>query len=98
MNKFQEDLKKSQFICGHNLNFDEKILGAEYLRSDGNNPLQDFPKIDTCTEETAGICMLKGGRGRKFKLPTLMESYTHLVNEKCESANKDSADVRATAV
>ena len=98
LNKFQEDLKKSQFICGHNLNFDEKILGAEYLRSDGNNPLQDFPKIDTCTEETAGICMLKGGRGRKFKLPTLMELYTHLFNEKFESAHNASADVEATAL
>ena len=98
LNKFQEDLKKSQFMCGHNLNFDEKILGAEYLRSDGNNPLQDFPKIDTCTEETAGICMLKGGRGRKFKLPTLMELYTHLFNKKFESAHNASADVEATAL
>ena len=33
LDKFHEDLKKSKFICGHNLNFDEKILGSEYLRS-----------------------------------------------------------------
>ena len=79
LNKFNDDLNKSEFICGHNLNFDEKIMGSEYLRSNGNNPLQDFPKIDTCTEETAGICMLKGGRGRKFKLPTLMELYCRII-------------------
>jgi len=42
LEKFKEDLNKSEFICGHNLNFDEKILGAEFLRIDGTNPLQDF--------------------------------------------------------
>ena len=98
LDKFHEDLKRSKFICGHNLNFDEKILGSEYLRSIGTNPLQDFPKIDTCTEETAGICMLTGGRGRKFKLPTLMELYKHLFNQKFESAHNASADVEATAL
>jgi len=98
LEKFSEDLNKSDFICGHNLNFDEKILGSEYLRINGQNPLQDFPKIDTCTEETAQICMLKGGRGRKFKLPTLQELYNHLFNEKFESAHNASADVEATAL
>ena len=98
LDKFHEDLKNSKFICGHNLNFDEKILGSEYLRSRGTNPLQDFPKIDTCTEETAGICMLTGGRGRKFKLPTLMELYKHLFNQEFDSAHNASADVEATAL
>ena len=98
LEKFKDDLSKSKFICGHNLNFDEKILGSEYLRIDGKNPLQDFPKIDTCTEETAQICMLKGGRGRRFKLPTLIELYSHLFNQKFESAHNASADVEATAL
>tara|TARA_B100000575_G_scaffold254490_1_gene223716 strand:- start:21647 stop:25966 length:4320 start_codon:yes stop_codon:yes gene_type:complete len=98
LEKFNDDLKKSDYICGHNLNFDEKILGCEYLRLNGNNPLLDFPKIDTCTEETAGICMLPGGRGRKFKLPTLMELYMHLFGEKFESAHNASVDVEATAL
>ena len=98
LEKFNEDLNKSNFICGHNLNFDEKILGSEYLRINGQNPLQDFPKIDTCTEETAQICMLKGGRGRKYKLPTLLELYNHLFNENFESAHNASADVEATAL
>ena len=98
LEKFKEDLNKSEFICGHNLNFDEKILGAEFLRIDGTNPLQDFPKIDTCTEETAQLCLLPGGRGRKFKLPTLIELYQHLFKEKFDSAHNASADVEATAL
>ena len=98
LEKFQNDLKKSKFICGHNLNFDEKILGSEFLRSSGNNPLQDFPKIDTCTEETAALCMLVGGRGRKYKLPTLMELYNHLFEDKFDLAHNASADVEATVM
>ena len=42
--------------------------------------------------------MLTGGRGRKFKLPALMELYKHLFNEKFESAHNASADVEATAL
>jgi len=98
LEKFKDDLSKSKFICGHNLNFDEKILGSEYLRIEGKNPIKDFPKIDTCTEETAQICMLKGGRGRRFKLPTLMELYSHLFNQKFQLAHNASADVEATAL
>ena len=98
LKKFKEDLSKSDFICGHNLNFDQKILGSEFLRIDGTNPLQDFPKIDTCTEETAQICLLPGGRGRKYKLPTLIELYYHLFKENFDSAHNASADVEATAL
>ena len=42
--------------------------------------------------------MLKGGRGRRFKLPTLIELYSHLFNQKFESAHNASADVEATAL
>ena len=42
--------------------------------------------------------MLKGGRGRRFKLPTLIELYSHLFNQKFDSAHNASADVEATAL
>ena len=42
--------------------------------------------------------MLTGGRGRKFKLPTLMELYKHLFNQEFDSAHNASADVEATAL
>ena len=69
------------------LNFDEKIIGSEFLRIHGKNPLQDFPRIDTCTEETATLCQLSGGRGRKYKLPTLTELHINLFGKEFDSAH-----------
>jgi len=98
LQKFNDALDQSKYICGHNLNFDEKIIGSEFLRIDGKNPLKDFPRIDTCTEETASLCRLSGGRGRKYKLPTLTELHINLFGKEFESAHNASADVEATAM
>ena len=97
LDNFNKALNKSEYICGHNLNFDEKIIGSEFLRIHGKNPLQDFPRIDTCTEETATLCQLSGGRGRKYKLPTLTELHINLFGKEFDSAHNASADVEATA-
>ncbi|MDA0774356.1 MAG: DNA polymerase III subunit alpha [Bacteroidetes bacterium] len=93
---FSQTLQKAQFVGGHNVGFDLNIMGAEYLRVSNENPLENKPLIDTCTEETATLCALPGGRGGKFKLPTLTELYFHLFNENFEEAHNSSADVEAT--
>jgi DNA polymerase-3 subunit alpha len=93
---FSQTLQKTQFVGGHNVGFDLNIMGAEYLRVFNENPLENKPLIDTCTEETATLCALPGGRGGKFKLPTLTELYFHLFNENFEEAHNASADVEAT--
>ena len=96
LEKFEEALRQCEFIGGHNVKFDLNILGAEFLRLNAQNPLKDFPIIDTCTEETASICQLTGGRGGKFKLPTLAELYKHLFDTDFEEAHNATADVEAT--
>ena len=96
LEKFEEALRQCEFIGGHNVKFDLNILGAEFLRLNAQNPLKDFPIIDTCTEETASICKLTGGRGGKFKLPTLAELYKHLFDTDFEEAHNATADVEAT--
>ncbi|MGA0431646.1 MAG: DNA polymerase III subunit alpha [Flavobacteriaceae bacterium] len=93
---FSQTLQKAQFVGGHNVGFDLNIMGAEYLRVSNENPLENKPLIDTCTEETATLCALPGGRGGKFKLPTLTELYFHLFHENFEEAHNASADVEAT--
>ena len=60
------------------------------------NPLENFPIIDTCTEETATLCQLPGGRGGKFKLPTLSELHAHLFDTDFKEAHNATADVEAT--
>ena len=53
--------------------------------------------IDTCTELTANLCKIKGGRAGKFKFPTLIELYDFLFKESFDQAHNASADVEATS-
>ncbi|MDX1333599.1 MAG: PHP domain-containing protein, partial [Robiginitalea sp.] len=93
---FVETLGRTRFLVGQNVGFDINVMGAECYRVLGRNPLEAFPVLDTCTEETAELCRLPGGRGGKFKLPTLTELHQHLFGEPFEEAHNASADVEAT--
>ena len=96
LENFQQAIAQCEFIGGHNVGFDLNIMGAEFLRLGDENPLENFPIIDTCTEETATLCQLPGGRGGKFKLPTLSELHHHLFEAPFEEAHNATADVEAT--
>ena len=82
---------------GHNIDFDLCILGCEFLRRKGDNPLPKWKKVDTCTEKTAEFCQLPGGKNGKFKLPRLEEFHQILFGEKFGDAHNAAADVEATA-
>ena len=96
LQKFHAALDDVDFVVGHNVGFDRNIMGAEYLRAGLADVLEDKVVIDTCTEETAQLCQLPGGRGGKFKLPTLSELYRFLFKEGFEDAHNATADVEAT--
>ncbi len=93
---FTEDVKKAKVLVGHNIEFDNKIIGAEYLRSELENILVDFPNIDTSVE-TVEFTQLQGGLGGGLKQPRLIELYERLFGEKFEDAHDAAYDVDATA-
>ncbi len=94
--KFVEVLSKTKFVVGQNIGFDNNIMGAEFHRLGLENPLPKFKVLDTCTETTAQLCQLPGGRGGKFKLPTLTELHKFLFNSPFNEAHNATADVEAT--
>ncbi|MFH6602631.1 DNA polymerase III subunit alpha [Maribacter algicola] len=96
LEKFNAVLARTKFIVGQNVGFDVNIMGAEFHRSGVENALQDLPVLDTCTEETALLCQIPGGRGGKFKLPTLTELHEYLFKEPFAEAHNATADVEAT--
>ncbi|TYA53037.1 DNA polymerase III subunit alpha [Formosa maritima] len=96
LEKFNEALRKTKFVVGQNVKFDLNIMGAEFVREDVVNPLQELPVLDTCTEHTAELCQLPGGRYGKFKLPTLTELHQFLFNQPFAEAHNATADVEAT--
>ena len=96
LEKFNTAMAKTKFIVGQNVGFDLNIMGAEFHRLGVENPLQELPVLDTCTEKTALLCQITGGRGGKFKLPTLTELHEYLFNAPFSEAHNATADVEAT--
>jgi len=93
---FNIALGKAKFVVGQNVKFDLNIMGAEFVRENVTNALQELPVLDTCTEHTASLCEIPGGRYGKFKLPTLTELHQYLFGTPFSEAHNATADVEAT--
>lgn len=96
LEKFNAALAMTKFVVGQNVEFDINVMGCEFFRGQVENPLQELPVLDTCTEHTAQLCQIPGGRGGKFKLPTLTELHKYLFGEPFAEAHNATADVEAT--
>ena len=95
LNEFNKALQNARVVAGHNLEFDNNIVGSEFLRMEMETPLFEKKMVDTIPVSTA-YCQLPGGRGGTFKWPTLEELHEKLFNEKFDAAHNASADVQAT--
>ena len=71
LNEFNIALGKAKFVVGQNVKFDTNVTGCEFHRLGMETPMNDMDVLDTCTEVTANLCQIPGGRGGRFKLPTL---------------------------
>lgn len=96
LEEFNKALKVSKFVVGQNVGFDVNIMGCEFHRLSVDSPMAEMPVLDTCTELTANLCQIPGGRGGKFKLPTLTELHQHLFGVGFGEAHNATADVEAT--
>lgn len=96
LHQFNQALSKARFVVGQNVGFDVNVVGCELHRTAIDSPMSTMPVLDTCTEVTANLCQLPGGRGGKFKLPTLTELHDYLFGEKFAEAHNATADVEAT--
>ena len=93
---FKEALSKATYVVGQNVSFDINIMGAELYRAGIETTLENLPILDTCTELTAELCKIPGGRGGRFKLPTLTELHEFLFQQPFAEAHNATADVEAT--
>jgi DNA polymerase-3 subunit alpha len=96
LEKFNAVLTKTSHVVGQNVGFDINIMGAEFFRLGMSNTLKELPVLDTCTETTAALCQIPGGRGGRFKLPTLTELHRYLFAVPFGEAHNATADVEAT--
>ncbi|MFN5182787.1 MAG: DNA polymerase III subunit alpha [Bacteroidota bacterium] len=94
---FIEALDQCDFVCGHNIEFDINIVSCEFIRIGIENKFQGKSVLDTKSDETTEFCAIPGGKGGKFKWPTLSELHHKLFSEAFEEAHNAAFDVAATA-
>ena len=87
-------LGKVSQLVGHNIDFDEKILGAELLRAGHPNCVETKQRLCTMRSAT-DYCRLPGPYG--YKWPKLEELHRKLFNQPLEGAHRALVDVRACA-
>lgn len=93
---FDQDVSKAQYLVGHNIGFDINVVGSEFLRKAVPMQLPEKKELDTKDISTE-FCALPGGRGGKFKWPTLTELHQKLFGVGFEDAHDAAYDVDATA-
>ena len=81
-------------VVGHNLGFDEKVIGAEFLRKNIQHTLNNKEKVCTMDKST-NFCAIPGRYG--FKWPKLNELHIKLFGCSFENQHNALSDIRATA-
>jgi DNA polymerase III alpha subunit (gram-positive type) len=91
---FQSMIHEAEYLVAHNMSFDEKIVGAEFLRNKMPDSIATKRKICTM-QSTTNFCALSGPYG--YKWPKLSELHYKLFRTDFEEAHNAAADIHATA-
>jgi DNA polymerase III epsilon subunit-like protein len=97
LDHFVQSAKESEFLIGHNIQFDEKIVGAELFRLGLDSNIADNGRICTM-KNSVEICRLPNPNNPyTLKWPNLAELYRCLFQEDFAEAHDALVDVRACA-
>lgn len=94
LNDFQNLISQSSYLVAHNMSFDEKIVGAEFLRNNMSNSIATKNRICTM-EKSTNYCKLDGPYG--YKWPKLSELHYKLFGTGFDEAHNAAVDIKATA-
>jgi len=97
LTEFQNLIEQADLIIAHNISFDEKIVGAEFIRKNMSDSLESKKTICTMKKST-DFCAIPSSNGHNdYKWPKLSELYMKLFDTEFEDAHNSFADVNATA-
>jgi len=71
---FKSSLEETDYVWAHNLNLNENIVGAEFIRTDIKHHLHNAASYCLMQESTF-FCKLAGKGGRGYKWPSLNELH-----------------------
>lgn len=94
LSEFANEIKQAKYIVAHNMSFDEKIAGAEFLRKQIANDLFGTQRICTMKSSTEFV-NIPGNYGLKW--PSLAELHFKLFNKGFDGAHDALVDVDALA-
>jgi DNA polymerase-3 subunit epsilon len=91
---FNAQIEKAKYIVAHNMSFDEKIIGAEFIRKNVQSVF--FKKEKICTMQASiNYCNIPSKYGAKW--PKLSELHIKLFGHDFQEAHNAAADINATA-
>lgn len=97
LNQFRAGMLKADFLVAHNISFDEKIVGAEFIRKKISALPKKLERVDTMTSSIE-FCKLPNKKNpSKYKFPNLTELHNILFKEGFDGAHDALADVSACA-
>lgn len=94
LKEFQSVINQADYLIAHNMNFDENIIRAEYLRNKMRDSILRKKRICTM-ESTTNFCAIDGYYG--YKWPKLSELYFTLFKTVYKETHNAADDVAATA-
>jgi len=94
LEQFQNQIDMATHIVAHNLSFDEKIMGAEFLRNKLPWNIEKKEKICTMMR-SIDFCAIPSSRG--FKYPRLSELHVKLFGVDFPDAHNAAVDIEMTA-
>jgi len=94
LQSFNSLIAQSSYLVAHNMSFDEKIVGSEFLRNGMQNNIPTKNKICTM-EESTNFCAISGPYG--YKWPKLSELHYKLFRTGFEEAHNAAVDISVTA-
>lgn len=90
---FNNAVNRTKTLVAHNISFDEKIVGAEFLRKKIQTDFNKKRKLCTMQAST-DFCKLPGPYG--FKWPKLAELHKKLFGTDFKEAHNAAVDINAT--
>lgn len=93
IHSFLNDAEDAMYLVGHNVTFDQKVVGAELYRLDIPDTVSTAYSLDTMLAGTA-YCELPGPYG--YKWPKLTELHWALFGYGFDGAHDAMADINAT--
>ena len=92
---FASVVGEAQLVAAHNISFDLKIVGAEFLRTKIEHQLEQKPQV--CTMKSSLAYLKLPGKYGKYKNPSLTELHQKLFGAAFDDAHNALADVAACA-